>query len=183
MTIWTNKEIELIKKGKVPDGRTQFQCIHKASNMGISWKRKDSWTRDEVDMLKSGKVPEKKTHGQIRMYCRKHGLPLPEGVCTVSRQGRKSVDWSAEELELLKKDVIPQGRSYNQCIYACRTLLNKGFKPKSSIRSVSVNGRGKAFYEQWKAGKNQQDIATENGVSRQRVQQLIKKYMDKINLV
>lgn len=175
---WTKTEINLIKKGKVPDGRTVAQCIQQSSNMGIPWKKDDSWTRDEIKMLKDGIAPPKKTHGQIRKYCRKNGIALPDGVAPMDGPGRKQVYWTDDELNLLKQDIIPDGKTYNQCVYACRMYLNKGFRPKNTPQREKIAERGKVFYELWRDGKKQQDIAEEYGLTRQRVHQLITKYLE-----
>ena len=148
------------------------------NSIAINKNKDDSWTRDEIKMLKNKIAPPKKTHGQIRKYCRNHDIDLPDGVIPMDGPGRKQVSWTDDELNLLKQDIIPDGKTYNQCVYACRMYLKKGFRPKNTPQREKVAERGKVFYDLWINGKKQQDIAAEYGVSRQRVNQLITKYLE-----
>ena len=171
---WTDKEIELIRQGIVPKGRTLRQCITKAHMEEIPWRRSPIWSRSEIATLKSGGIPENRTHGDIRKYCRHHGIPLPDGVAEKSRPGRKVENWSDEEIEFLKKDILPEGRSRNECLYYCRRYLKKGFKPH---QAYYYNKRGKHFHELYESGMTYTDIGKMYGLSRQFVQNIISRYL------
>ena len=167
--------MELVRQGIVPKGRTLQQCISKAHNDGISWRRSPVWSRSEIATLKSGGIPENRTHGDIRKYCRRNSIPLPVGVVEKDKPGRKMETWTDKEIELLKKDILPEGRSRNECLYYCRRYLGKGFKPH---QAYYYNKRGKHFYELYESGLNYTEIGKMHNLSRQFVQNIISRYLE-----
>lgn len=174
---WTDKEIEQIKNGVVPRGRTLRQCIAKAHADGIPWRRSPIWSKSEVSILKQGGIPENRTHGDIRKYCRRHGIPLPAGVVEKDKPGRKMETWTDGEIELLKKDILPEGRTRNECLYYCRRYLGKGFKPH---QAYYYNKRGERFYKLYESGLTYTEIGKMFDLSRQFVQNIISRYLEQI---
>ncbi len=59
---WTDKELELLGRGKIPAKRTYGQCYLKAQSLGIEPPDpptgRKKWTKKEMDTLRSGKLPE-----------------------------------------------------------------------------------------------------------------------------
>ena len=65
---WTEPEIEMLRNGQIPAGRTYSQCCSKADAMGIPkpafpelTSGRTRWTPEEIDALKNGKVPPGRT--------------------------------------------------------------------------------------------------------------------------
>jgi hypothetical protein len=62
---WTEPEIEKLRNGQIPEGRTYVQCCAKADLLGFP--RPDSptgrhkWTKEDLETMKSGKVPPGRT--------------------------------------------------------------------------------------------------------------------------
>lgn len=64
---WTEAEIEMLKRGENPPGRTTDSCYIMRGRLGISTK-KARWTETEIEMLKAGIVPEGRTFASC--YCK-----------------------------------------------------------------------------------------------------------------
>lgn len=73
---WTDKEIELLRRGKIPAKRTYGQCYLKAQQMGIeppdSPTGRKKWSKKELDDLRKGKLPE----GRSFSACQNRGYRI-----------------------------------------------------------------------------------------------------------
>lgn len=85
-------------------------------------------------------------------------------------------NWTLEEIEQVKNDEIPKGKNYAQCSYFCRAHLNKGFRPVKDKEVKTPNERGKRFKEMHEKGMTYNQIALEEGLTRQRVHALVNAY-------
>lgn len=78
---WEDWEIEKVKEGDVPDGRTYLQAASYAYVHGIPWKKlrasvcKWWWKPEEEEILKKGEVPPNRSWHAIRLHKKKLGIP------------------------------------------------------------------------------------------------------------
>lgn len=79
---WTAEEIEVVKRGHVPEGRTYLQAASYAYVHGIPWNelRKETcewwWRPEEEALLRAGKIPPKRSWNAIRLHKKKLGLTV-----------------------------------------------------------------------------------------------------------
>lgn len=77
---WTATEIDTVKKGLVPDGRTYLQAASYAHKHGIPWKelRRDIckwwWRPEEEALLLKGVIPPNRSWESIRQHKEKMGI-------------------------------------------------------------------------------------------------------------
>lgn len=80
---WQPCEIDLVKSGLVPEGRTYMQAASYAHKHGIPWKElrkvtcKWWWRPEEEAILREGKIPPNRTWESIRQHKEKMGIPRP----------------------------------------------------------------------------------------------------------
>jgi hypothetical protein len=78
---WLGPEIEAVKQGIVPEGRTYLQAASYAHKHGIPWKelRKNTcnwwWTPAEDNILLAGKIVPNRSWESIRQHKEKLGIP------------------------------------------------------------------------------------------------------------
>lgn len=119
---WIKSEIDKVKQGEVPAGRTYLQAASYAHKHNIPWKelrRKVCawwWREDEVAMVAKGKIVPNRSWESIRKqkdkmgippakaprysdfvaYYTSRNLPVPKGVLDEKyRRGRKNVQQDA----------------------------------------------------------------------------------------
>lgn len=73
---WTEPELNMLRSGKIPKGRTYGQCCQKADMLGIkrpmSPTGRHMWTPDEEQAIREGRIPE----GRTFRACFTHGYGM-----------------------------------------------------------------------------------------------------------
>jgi hypothetical protein len=73
---WTDKELDDLRKGKIPAKRTYGQCYLKAKQLGIEPPDpptgRKKWSKKELDDLRKGKLPE----GRSFSACQNRGYRI-----------------------------------------------------------------------------------------------------------
>lgn len=78
---WQPAEIEAVKQGLVPEGRTYLQAASYAHKHDIPWKELRKaictwwWRPEEEELLRKGMVPPNRTWESIRQHKEKMGIP------------------------------------------------------------------------------------------------------------
>ena len=138
--------------------------------------RKDRWTDDEIAVLRTGQVPE----GRSEMSARAKAKSL--GITLFDREGANT-RWTPAELTALQNGEQPPGRSEVACFYKGLSLgLKVTFdngkmsvvqKPASSNRRASLLERARKYATMKENGLSLAEIGRRDGVSRQRVNEII----------
>lgn len=77
VSIWTDKEIDLLRKGKLPKGRSRQAAYEKAFRLGIAFnpeRKKKTPQKERAMLLHDEIVVELKRTGNIRATANKFGL-------------------------------------------------------------------------------------------------------------
>ena len=122
---WTDDEIALLAKNKVPHGRTESSARFKACQLGIPFRphTQDApeyegvqphaeppripWTDDEIEMLRNNIVPPGRTKSSAHSVAHRHGLlfhPIN------SRSGRHQSSRIADNYDSVAKELRETGK-------------------------------------------------------------------------
>ena len=172
---WTDVEIGMLREGRMPPGRSVNQCRCKAASIGVEFRTPGSnrWTPEEIGMVSSGQIPPGRTIEAAVAYCLQHRLAIPKGA---RRPDARINDWSPEAVDRVANDVVPPGRTVTACRFMAKTMLGKGFTPDHARRHREMLERGRRYLEAHESGRTYADIGAEEGISRQRVQQIALAY-------
>ena len=86
-------------------------------------------------------------------------------------------NWTDEQIKQVKENRIPKGKTYEQCSYFCRAHLKCGFRPVKGKVADDRNERGRKYYELHQQGKAYNQIALDEGITRQRVYAVIQSFL------
>jgi hypothetical protein len=134
------------------------------------------WTEEDIDLLRLGQVPEGRTEQAAMAKARSMGIRAFE------RTG-KNTRWTTDEFDMLERGEKPEGRSEKACIYKGMSLgLDVKFDEEgrmSVVRKKPGNRRGQLlnrairFAKMRDGGATLAEIGRRDGVSRQRVNEII----------
>ena len=138
-------------------------------------KKKDRWTPEEIELLRQGIVPEGRTLATAKAKAKTLGITL------FDRSG-PSTRWTPDEIEMLQHGEQPPGRSEVACFYKGMSLgLSVKFvdgkisvkKKDISDRRLKLLERARSYAKMKDSGDSLAEIGRRNGVSRQRVNEII----------
>ena len=138
-------------------------------------KKKNPWTDEEVALLRQGIVPEGRSAVTAKAKAKSLGITLFDCTGAHSR-------WTREDLRKLKKGEKPEGRSEEACIAkGIRLNLEVTFtdgvmhveKKKLPDRRRKLLARAKEYARRKDSGESLAEIGRRDGVSRQRVNEII----------
>lgn len=137
--------------------------------------KKDRWTPEEIGILRLGQVPEGRSPDSARAKAKSLGITL------FDREG-PNTRWTSDELESLERGEQPPGRSETACIYKGMSLgLTVKFddgkmsvtRKKVSDRRKKLLQRARQYAKMKENGESLAEIGRRDGVSRQRVNEII----------
>ena len=141
-TTWTQDEIELLARHKIPPGRSLNGARSKAQALHIPFRPSDphataseppvwvpqrrSWTDADVAKLKEKVVPEGRSLASVRAYASAHHIPL-------NRIRRRQTP-QKEKVALLKDDIVKELLT----TYKIRATARKFGVAYTSVRKIAV---------------------------------------------
>lgn len=141
-TTWTQDEIELLARHKIPPGRSlngarsKAQALHipfrpsdphaTASNTPVWVPQRRSWTDADVAKLKEKVVPEGHSLSSVRAYASAHHIPF--------NRIRKRQTPQKEKVALLKDDIVKELLS----TYKIRATARKFGVAYTSVRKIAI---------------------------------------------
>lgn len=134
------------------------------------------WTEEEIDLLRLGQVPEGRTEQAAMAKAKSLGIRAFERTGTNTR-------WTADELAALERGEVPAGRSPMACVYKGMSIgldvkvaedgtINVTRK-KPGNRRAQLLKRARQFAMMHEGGASLAEIGRRDGVSRQRVNEII----------
>lgn len=210
---WTAEEVEILRKGQVPSGRSYISAKVKVIQLGIDWEqwkvahqsyRKNGWTADDIKSLRAGVFPLSHSVSSCYIKCKKLGIEarpqctpdavaeleagrIPRGwryehaLAEMERMGvqmadRQDGEPTPDEVRALENHTVPEGWSISRARY-------ESFKRGLSFQPVAIKLYGsrdrkvEEMYVLWAMGRSSGYIAGLYGLSRQRVDILVKDYI------
>lgn len=141
-TTWTQDEIELLARHKIPPGRSLNGARSKAQALHIPFRPSDphatasdtpawvpqrrSWTDTDVAKLKEKVIPEGRSLASVRAYAGAHHIPF-------NRIRRRQTP-QKEKVALLKDDIVKELLS----TYKIRATARKFGVAYTSVRNIAV---------------------------------------------
>lgn len=169
---WTDEDIKAIQEGIIPPGRNYKDCVQKCRSLGIKFRkqnRRNGWTDDEINMARKGILPPGKSYHSVAGYCKSI-----LGFSFI--KAHKNSPWTEEELAALERGEKPVSRTLAECKLK-RIKGDVASAPKDADERVI---RGESLYKQMLQGHSLRDIGKMNGLSGERVRQLINLYKNAI---
>lgn len=177
---WTPSEIEQVRNGIVPAGRTlpaarayanqhgfKFTSASRRDGKTSNWSR---WTPEEVMQVRQGIVPAGRTLSSTRAYAFNHDIRFSPV------DSRRKV-WSEAEDNMLRAGQVPEGRTIAACrVRAYDTLGIKFSPPKPRVPRWAADGRAEAMWVLRAHGFSYVQLSKFFGVSRERVRQIADRY-------
>ena len=173
---WSDEDLDCVRQGIVPPGRTLTQCQSVAFRMGISFRhsRSNRWTEEDIKLLRQGKIPEGRTACAAKGYCMSHHIPVTGDIKgTPSKSKRIMSHYTKEELDLLANNKVPPGWPMTRCYYVSRTVLGKGFRPTRKSRTERLAKKFRLILEMRNQGLTDDIIAKRFKVTRQCITQYV----------